>query len=164
LKIPGAKMEFTGYRLLYSLYEDNPLNANKMLAELTPEMKRDPGVAHALKVRQAFASRNYHAFFKLYYIARNMGSYIMEFVFDKLRLEALSKYTKIFRPELEVSFIQRQLAFNSIQECRTYLTDHYCIFTTPKKDYLNCRESFLGLKKWEKEFQERHRLEEGVVI
>jgi len=160
MKIPGSKMEFISYRILYSIYEDNSLNANKMLAELTPEMRKDPAVSHALKVRQAFAMRNYHAFFKLYFSASNMGYCIMEFVFDKLRLEALSKYTKIFRPELEVSFLQRELAFDSIQNCRLYLDDHYCIFTSPKKEFVCCKESFLGLKQWEKEFQERHRLED----
>uniref|UniRef100_A0A6B2L178 SAC3/GANP/THP3 conserved domain-containing protein n=1 Tax=Arcella intermedia TaxID=1963864 RepID=A0A6B2L178_9EUKA len=63
MKIPGARMEFIAYRILYSLYENNPLNANRMLAELTTEMKKDPGVIHALMVRKAFAIRNYHAFF-----------------------------------------------------------------------------------------------------
>jgi len=164
MKIPGSKMEFIAYRLLYSIYEDNPLNANKMLSEINPDVRKDPAVAHALKVRQAFAMRNYHAFFKLYYSAYNMGCYIMEFVFDKLRMEALYKYTKIYRPEIEVSFLQKELGFDSIQDCRSYLDDHYCTYTSPKKEFVSCKVSSLGLIQWEKEFQERHRLEEGIVL
>jgi len=157
MKLPGSKMEFIAYRILYSLYEDNPLNANRMLAELTPEIKKDKGVAHALSVRQAFAIRNYHAFFKLYEKAPNMGQYIMEFVFDKLRFEALVKFTKIFRPDLEIAFITRELAFETTEDCKTYLLEHNCVFASP--DDLNCKDSFVGMKRWEKDLQEKHRMD-----
>jgi len=166
MKIPGSRMEFIAYRILYSLYEDNPINANRMLAELTPEMKKDKGVAHALLVRKAFAMRNYGTYFKLYGVAPNMGQYIMEFVFDKLRFEALVKFTKILRPSIDLTFIKRQLAFETDKDCITYLTERGCVFipatTKPLGKQLDlsldCKDSFIGLKKWEKECLEKHRI------
>lgn len=65
-----------------------------MLASLTPAQKHDPAVKHALKVRTALASSNYHALFKLYISAPNMGGYLMDQFVERERVEAMKMICK----------------------------------------------------------------------
>jgi hypothetical protein len=65
-----------------------------MLASLTPSQKHDPAVKHALKVRTALASSNYHALFKLYITAPNMGGYLMDQFVERERVEAMKMICK----------------------------------------------------------------------
>lgn len=62
---------------------------NAMMAELTEEQKSDPVIAHALNVRSALATSNYHRFFRLYNEAPNMGGYLMDQFVERERTEAL---------------------------------------------------------------------------
>lgn len=60
------------------------------MSELTSDSKRAPAVAHALSVRLAVATNNYHRFFKLYLDAPNMNAYIMDHFVERERVAALS--------------------------------------------------------------------------
>ena len=59
--------EFLAYRILYFIYTGSASAITVLLATLedSPLLQR-PAVEHALQVRAAFATRNYHRFFKLY--------------------------------------------------------------------------------------------------
>jgi SAC3 family protein LENG8/THP3 len=46
-------------------------------------------VRHALAVQRALAIGNYHALFKLYLNAENMGAYIMDHFIERERIRAL---------------------------------------------------------------------------
>ena len=92
-------MEFLAYRIIYTLFtqnrsgifvEENKLivEINELLAILSPAEKNDEGVAHALDVRKALASRNYHRLFRLYNSAPNMGGYLMDFFVERERVAA----------------------------------------------------------------------------
>ncbi|KAF9133114.1 hypothetical protein BGW39_010548 [Mortierella sp. 14UC] len=117
----GHVMEFTAYRILYLLHTRNPSDIIAMLASLTPVQKHDPAVKHALKVRTALASSNYHALFKLYITAPNMGGYLMDQFVERERVEAMKTICKAYRPTIEVSFLVSTLGFGDELECMGFL-------------------------------------------
>ncbi|KAF9941738.1 hypothetical protein BGZ67_004076 [Mortierella alpina] len=117
----GHVMEFTAYRILYLLHTRNPSDIIAMLASLTPSQKQDPAVRHALQVRTALASSNYHVFFKLYINAPNMGGYLMDQFVERERVEAMKTICKAYRPSIEVSFLVSTLGFADEVECFDFL-------------------------------------------
>lgn len=119
--LQGHVMEFTAYRILYLLHTRNPSDIIAMLASLTPAQKHDPAVKHALKVRTALASSNYHALFKLYISAPNMGGYLMDQFVERERVEAMKMICKAYRPNIEVSFLRSELGFIDDLECTGFL-------------------------------------------
>jgi len=102
----GARLEFLGYKIIYTLYTQNPsgpsrpskrfsegevdfgVEINELLATLTPAEKNNENVDHALQVRQALATRNYHRLFRLYNSAPHMGGYLMDFFVERERVAA----------------------------------------------------------------------------
>jgi hypothetical protein len=64
------------------------LEINELLATLSEAEKSNESVAHALDVREALASRNYHRLFRLYNLAPNMGGYLMDFFVERERVAA----------------------------------------------------------------------------
>ncbi|CAG8628334.1 3226_t:CDS:2, partial [Racocetra persica] len=105
LNIPGSVMEFMAYRLLYFLYTRNRSDINALIAELTDEMKNDEAIKHALE-------------------APNMGAYLMDHFIERERIAALQTLCKAFRPTLEMEFIRTELAFNDMEECYQFLSEH----------------------------------------
>ena len=75
---------------------------NELVATLTQAEKSNESVAHALKVREALASRNYHSLFRLYNIAPNMGGYLMDFFVERERVAACCIICKSYFPPLEL--------------------------------------------------------------
>lgn len=100
--LKGARVEFLAYRIIYTLYTQNrsgtPLppseetvlivEINELLATLSQEEKDNGNIGHALEVRKALASRNYHRLFRLYNSAPNMGGYLMDFFVERERVAA----------------------------------------------------------------------------
>jgi hypothetical protein len=76
---------------------------------------------HALQVRSALLTKNYVLFFQLFLIAPNMGSYLMDPLADKMRHYAIKVMISAYRPKLNISYITLLLAFDTEQECKTYL-------------------------------------------
>jgi SAC3 family protein LENG8/THP3 len=62
---------------------------NLFVSQLTSEQKSWSEVKHALDVQRALAMGNYHALFKLYESAPNMGGYIMDQFVNRERVRAL---------------------------------------------------------------------------
>ena len=90
LKLGGNPEEFVAYRILYLLYTCNRTDMNDVLADLTPADKQKPGVRHALQVRSALASGNYHRFFRLYDETMSMGAYLLDMIIQRERLAAMA--------------------------------------------------------------------------
>jgi hypothetical protein len=69
-----------------------------MLADLTTADKKGPFVQHALRVRAALASGNYHKFFNLYAESQdqrwNMVPYLMDMFVERERVAALAAMCK----------------------------------------------------------------------
>ncbi|KAI7834363.1 SAC3/GANP/Nin1/mts3/eIF-3 p25 family-domain-containing protein [Kickxella alabastrina] len=92
------------------------------LKAMAPEEKRDPAVRHALNVRAAMATGNYHTYFQLYLSAPNMGGYLMDNFADRERCIALQKMCKAFRFKLSLSAITSEFAFDDEEACVKFLT------------------------------------------
>lgn len=88
--LKGHPEEFLAYRILYLLHTRNRRDINALLSGLTPQERLDESVQHALAVRGALATNNYHAFFKLFYSAPKMGAYMMDHFLPRERMTALN--------------------------------------------------------------------------
>jgi len=122
LGIPGKVEEFTAYRILMLLHGRNRSGMcsvvaldvisnelfcselNLYVGQLTAKEKNAPAVRHAMDVQRAMAMGNYHAFFKLYEDAPNMGVYIMDHFVARERARALLVITKACVPLTHHSF------------------------------------------------------------
>lgn len=120
--IPGAIAEFTAYRILYLLHTRNWREVSALMAELTPALRADPAVAHALGVRAAMSAGNYHRFFALYERAPNMGAYIMDHFAERERVNALLIVARSFRPTCPLAFLTAELRIESENAARELLT------------------------------------------
>ncbi|TKY88923.1 hypothetical protein EX895_002164 [Sporisorium graminicola] len=119
--IKGSAMEFLAYRILYLLHTKNRRDVNALMAELTEEDKAEPAVEHALQVRAALVTGNYHSFFQLYTDAPNMNAYIMDHFVERERINALLIMSKCYRPSIALSFIAEELAFQDVTEANEFL-------------------------------------------
>lgn len=90
----GHPAEFVAYRILYFIHTCNRTDMNDVLTDLTITDKQQPAVKHALQVRSALASGNYHRFFRLYLDTPNMGAYLMDMFVGRERLAALANICK----------------------------------------------------------------------
>ncbi|SPO47521.1 related to THP3 homolog C2A9.11c [Moesziomyces antarcticus] len=109
--IRGSAMEFLAYRILYLLHTKNRRE----------EHKEEVAVKHALDVRKALVTGNYHAFFKLYADAPNMNAYVMDHFVERERINALLVMSKCYRPGVALSFIADELAFQDVVEADAFL-------------------------------------------
>jgi len=90
LNLGGHPAEFLAYRILYFIFTGNRTGLNDVLADLTPELKQQHSLRHALAMRSALASGNYHKFFHLYLEVPNMGAYLVDQFVTRERLAALA--------------------------------------------------------------------------
>ncbi|OLL26432.1 THP3 protein [Neolecta irregularis DAH-3] len=121
--LKGNQFEFLAYRILYLLHTRNHADVNDILSKLTPVEKSDPAILHALEVRSALATSNYHRFFSLYLNAPNMGGYLMDCFIVRERVNALCTMCKAYRPYLTVRFIADELGFENEAECIQFLQE-----------------------------------------
>lgn len=135
--------EFTAYRLLYYIYTKNTQEMGVFLAKLSPSMKRDPCIQHALKVRSTWSSGNYVKFFRLYQRAPHMGQALMDFCIERERKEGLGKGLRSFRPSLPVSLVSSQLAFPDIESCQKFLAEQKSVVYAdqPGNLKIDCKKS-----------------------
>lgn len=94
LGLKGCVTEFIAYRILYLMHTRNRREVNTLMAELTLQNKQEPAVKHALAIRRALATSNYHAFFQLYNDSPNMNAYIIDHFVDRERISALLVMTR----------------------------------------------------------------------
>jgi SAC3 family protein LENG8/THP3 len=109
--IVGHEFEFMAYRLLYFVYTKNRTGISQFLRSLRTRHRNDPAIRHALDVRAAVASSNFHQLTYLYSNAVNMSSFMMDHFMERERVKALQIITKAYRPTLPLDFITKQLAF-----------------------------------------------------
>lgn len=119
--IAGNSMEFLAYRILYMLHTQNRSAINAIMAEINETQAKDTAVHHALQVRSSIATSNYHRFFLLYKETPNMGTYLIHQFIERERIYALRTMCKTYRPSLEIDFVQRELAFDCMQDILKFL-------------------------------------------
>lgn len=137
--IKGCHMEFSAYNLLcVIMHSNNNRDLLSSMARLSAEAKEDEAVKHALAVRAAVTSGNYILFFRLYKIAPNLNTCLMDLYVEKMRFEAVKCMSRSYRPTVPVAFIAQVLGFTNIvsteasdeketdglEECEEWLKAH----------------------------------------
>ncbi|EGG08121.1 uncharacterized protein MELLADRAFT_47804 [Melampsora larici-populina 98AG31] len=125
--IKGHQEEFLAYYILYLIYSRNFSELNAVLATITDEQKKDVCVKHALQVRFAVSTANYRRFFQLFCQAPKMGGYLMDCFVERERIRALATMAVAFWT-LPISFVTKQLAFDTEEECRRFLQRHNALY------------------------------------
>ncbi|XVF23755.1 hypothetical protein REPUB_Repub13aG0066300 [Reevesia pubescens] len=112
--IEGCHMEFAAYHLLcVIMHSNNNRDLLSSMSRLSDEAKKDKAVKHALAVRAAVTSGNYVMFFRLYKMAPNLNTCLMDLYVEKMRYKAVSCMSRSYRPQVPVSYIAQVLGFSS---------------------------------------------------
>jgi hypothetical protein len=123
--ITGNNAEFAAYKILHYL-KWNRWNDVHLIDfidfQLPPAVRSHPAVQHAIQVRKSLAINSYVNFFRLYQETPNMGIYLLDSVANKMRRKSLNILIHAYRPKLEVELVNKLLAFDSLKECRQYLS------------------------------------------
>ncbi|KAJ1286116.1 hypothetical protein BS78_03G328200 [Paspalum vaginatum] len=130
--VKGCNFELSAYNLLcVMLHSNNKRDLLSSMASLPKEAKKDAAVKHALEVHSAVSSGNYVLFFKLYKMAPNLNSYLMDLYVERMRFEAIKCICKSYRPTVPVRYAARVLGFvgindgaDGVEECEEWLKAH----------------------------------------
>ncbi|MBW0460579.1 hypothetical protein O181_000294 [Austropuccinia psidii MF-1] len=131
LGLPGRQEEFLAYHILYLIYSRNHSELNQVLSTIPDSLSQIPCVKHALQVRFAVSTANYRRFFQLFCKAPLMAGYLMDRFVERERIRALAIMAKALR-SLPIAYLVNQLAFDSEEECCTFLKCHNAYYYDSK--------------------------------
>lgn len=112
----GSAAEFTAYKLLYDTVHARAGMHRVLLQSLqniTPELRTQPAVSHALQVRKAIFAGDFKAFFRLYQAAPNLGRVFMDVALPKLRYRVLNIMVRAVKPSAPLTFLAQTLGFTA---------------------------------------------------
>lgn len=156
--------EFTAYRILYYIHMNNASAMTLLLATLADSpLPRRPAVAHALSVRAAYATRNYHRFFQLYQVRTARGAHGRRRPTwagtswtcscprsarprsrpSSDRETVLTLLMPRYRPSVSLDFVRAELALPSVAECIAFVrgVQDMRIVLTSDGAGVDCKES-----------------------
>ncbi|CAN0529054.1 unnamed protein product, partial [Scytosiphon promiscuus] len=94
----------------------------------------------SLRVRQARSLTDYHLFFSLYENTPNLGQHIMQKLLQTMRVEALRRIIKAYRPTIPLQVVLRELIFNVEEEGVSFLQRCGVTFTPDGRE-VACKTS-----------------------
>ncbi|PRP88326.1 hypothetical protein PROFUN_03435 [Planoprotostelium fungivorum] len=127
----GNEGEFTAYRLLYYVQQNNHQDMMKLMSELSSDVMENEAVKHALQMREA-SNGNYHKFFRLLSATPNLGGCLLQKIVPDQRLKGLRAMMKAYRPEVPVSFVSQELGYSSETECMEHLDELGVVYSKQK--------------------------------
>jgi len=136
-----------------SLYLSKSATQNKLLTEITAFDKKHPSIKLALETIKSVEERNYVKFFRLYNQTLPMGRKVLDFVTDKIRLDALKAITTAFRPSVSVEYVTRILGFENKSICLQFLKTRFFVFLPSTE--IDCKSSYSEILKWERQEEEK---------
>ncbi|XP_053991660.1 uncharacterized protein LOC128883387 isoform X2 [Hylaeus volcanicus] len=135
-----AKEEFLCYRLLYLTLTNMNHDLLKLLGEITVEEKNLPGILYADCCRRALVEGNCHRFFRLFKIGPFLTSTLISIFINKLRMTYLVILSRAHY-DISLSFLQKELMFDSLKECRQFLQDNNAVWRNEEQTSLDARKS-----------------------
>jgi len=135
------------------LYHSKTASQNKLLTEITSTDKKQFSINHALETIRSVEERNYVKFFRLYHETQPMGRLILDFVKDKIRLDALKTITTAFRPSVSVEYVTTILGFENKSICLQFLKTRFFVFLPSTE--IDCKSSYSEIFKWEKQEEQK---------
>ena len=141
----GNPLEFLCYRILYYIYINNNSDAMKLIAQLTQVQKSDDDVKFAVNVFNAWCSRNYCQFFKLYLDAPKMSGYLMDSYVQRERNLSMKVMLKAYKPSVSVQKIAGLLGYPDIPTALVYLDDLKVVYTNTNKTNVDCKKTTIEL-------------------
>jgi len=112
--------EFIAYLIIYYVflsgnekYDGGSSDIFKIMLGLTKEQRENNCIRHALQVRAAVAGSDYHKFFKLQDVAPNLSDLLMDKIVPGIRIGALQRIVKSYRPSVASSFVLKELGFDT---------------------------------------------------
>jgi hypothetical protein len=142
LGLTGHNIEFLAYRIIYTILQGIKYDMENLLKDVyakekkTGVISKNIEISHALKVMKAINANNYFEFFKLYKIAPNMGSNLIEPFLPRLRIKALQIASTGYFTETNVSFLFGKLAFESEAAFVKFLVENAMVLNNDKKKIL----------------------------
>ncbi|CAA0842087.1 SAC3/GANP/Nin1/mts3/eIF-3 p25 family [Striga hermonthica] len=112
--IMGCHMEFAAYNLLcVIMHSNNNRDLLSAMSRLPADAKKDKAIKHALSVRSAVTSGNYVMFFRLYKMAPNLNTFLMDLYVEKMRYAAVKCIARSYRPTVPVAYLSQILGFTN---------------------------------------------------
>jgi len=94
--VPGNKLEFISYRILYYIFIANSIDMISAMSSLTADEKQDPSIKFALSFRSAYSLNNYYRMFKLYSNPPKMTGYLIDMFLSRERIRALKTMVRSY--------------------------------------------------------------------
>eukprot|EP00808_Paulinella_micropora_P007297 g13494.t1 len=113
--------EFLVYRVLYCLMVGKTPPLVKLLRDLSIADRKRPPVAYVLRIREALALKNYHAFFHLYPDTPYMGKCFLDVMLPSLRVRALETMCYSYKPKIPLDFLTTELRMEDVEACREFV-------------------------------------------
>jgi hypothetical protein len=121
--LKGCENEFLAYRVLYYVYLHSSDTYNggsadlaHLLAILPQGAREDSAVKHALEVRCAAQSFNYHQLARLYPLTPHLGKCILDLMRSSWQIGTMQRICKAYAPSIPYDFAVKELGFDLVTE------------------------------------------------